>query len=1007
MARVVRAPLLLAAAALALAAALVVPAAEVLQPGVRSLHQDLAEGEWKPFEGTPLETPALTEEGFSDEAGGMTGRSDGTFLPQEGALPDRWAMDRDVEPQELQIDLVCDPALGAMKRLKAYDTVQPGHVLGVADGAMRAVAEDRTLRYDRTFRCTFPVALSADGPTPVYAPGPDAVPIEWSTSPAVPGGLAFLKDGADTFHVRARESGFEGVVELSVRYKAPGAYYDLLVPATLTLGQYGALAPDLDPALEAKADRVLATLGLATERRVDRIVTTLVDHFSAFGEGPIPPPTEYQDLYEAIAYGENGCCRHRAYAFMVTAQAAGVPTRVVVNEAHAFVEVLVPGRGWQQANLGGCGSYRVNNPEGYAAMHRDALDPGGGGGGAAPTDGVATTIEITDWSPTVRKGVPFEVGGVVREAGGKGLAGVRVDVFVNRTKTDPGHLVARATTLADGTWSVRADVPREAPARNYQLVAHAKAGADGRRAWLGSWSDPEIRVETATRFELDFPEVDGVDLPVPLPGRLVDALGGPVPDARVRLRVEDATFGEAVTDSEGAFRFEPTFNTQGVKRLAVEFEGDSFRDASTTLTTITVRDTSLDVPRALRGVRGEDVVLEGSVLRGGEGLAGRTVHLDLPFDADGRDVLFVERDGALAARTGADGAFRTTFSPRATAAPGAHELFVEERELGLRRPVTLLLDVRTTLALEVDERDGRRTLLATLTDDGGAPLPDVPLDLAVDGAPRLGVTDAQGRVAIPLDGLDPGAHEARGAWTGDPERHFLGTEAIEPFDVVAPPTELDSRLALLALASVAVLAAGAWAAARFGLRRRAAALLAALRARRATRLVVAFPGLDAGLPPVVAPGEPFAVRVVAVRPDGTPVSADTVKLHVAGAVLRTTTDARGVAEVRLPGRPEGVVEVRATHRGGSATARLRVADWRRAIEDEWLALVADAGRAGLAVDRTTTPRLFRDTVPSDAADQAVRILEVSSFSERPVGRAEWVAFARAAGALREALCAGA
>jgi hypothetical protein len=38
---------------------------------------------------------------------------------------------------------------------------------------------------------------------------------------------------------------------------------------------------------------------------------------------------------------------------MVTANALGIPTRYVSNEAHAFVEVYFPGRKWQRIDLGG------------------------------------------------------------------------------------------------------------------------------------------------------------------------------------------------------------------------------------------------------------------------------------------------------------------------------------------------------------------------------------------------------------------------------------------------------------------------------------------------------------------------------------------------------------------------------------------------------------------------------------------------------------------------------
>ncbi|HLE96557.1 MAG TPA: transglutaminase domain-containing protein, partial [Candidatus Thermoplasmatota archaeon] len=595
----------LALAALALAAALVVPATDVLAPGLRSLHRELADGDFKPFEGTPFDPERGDDEPLplSDEAGGVTGSSAGNFLPQPGALSDDWPMDRDGTPGEVTIDFVFEPALGAMKRLKAYDRVGPSYVLSVSDDALQAPTDHKGVYYDRTFVGRFPVQLEPGVATPIYSPDAAAVPLSVETAPSVPGGVVVLKDGADTFHLRARDPSFHGVVNLTIQYKATSRYFELDLPEGVTVDAYAAAErPRLDPALGTKAQRLLASVGLAGENRIDAIVPALVRYFSAFGEGPIPPPTEYADLYEAIAYGQDGCCRHRAFAFLVTAQAAGVPTRVVVNEAHAFVEVLLPGQGWRQANLGGCGTYRVNNPDGMRQYHSAASDPtlpGNAPVAEPPPDALLTTTTLTKWPDAARKGTPFLVAGRVLDERGRGVGGAAVDVFVNATKTTPGHLSGRGRTDANGAFAIRADIPREAPARDYQLVAHAHDLATGTRWWRGSWSDPEIRVEAATRFALDVPARDGAGLRVPVRGRLVDVLGGPAPDARVTLAVDGASYGALITDETGAFEFLPVFHAKGTHVLAFAFEGDRWRDAATATWHIRIDDTSLDLPSTI------------------------------------------------------------------------------------------------------------------------------------------------------------------------------------------------------------------------------------------------------------------------------------------------------------------------------------------------------------------------------------------------------------------------
>ncbi|MEM9696723.1 MAG: transglutaminase-like domain-containing protein, partial [Myxococcota bacterium] len=58
------------------------------------------------------------------------------------------------------------------------------------------------------------------------------------------------------------------------------------------------------------------------------------------------------DIYLDLAMGQKGVCRHRAFAFMVTALRLGIPTRLVHNEAHAWVEVR-DDQTWHRIDLGG------------------------------------------------------------------------------------------------------------------------------------------------------------------------------------------------------------------------------------------------------------------------------------------------------------------------------------------------------------------------------------------------------------------------------------------------------------------------------------------------------------------------------------------------------------------------------------------------------------------------------------------------------------------------------
>ena len=72
-----------------------------------------------------------------------------------------------------------------------------------------------------------------------------------------------------------------------------------------------------------------------------------------------------RDIYLDLALSKKGVCRHRAFAFLVTALNLGIPARMVVNEAHAWVEVF-DGTLWHRIDLGG------------AALNLDQQDDPGG-----------------------------------------------------------------------------------------------------------------------------------------------------------------------------------------------------------------------------------------------------------------------------------------------------------------------------------------------------------------------------------------------------------------------------------------------------------------------------------------------------------------------------------------------------------------------------------------------------------------------------------------------------
>src|SRR6185503_4373124 len=83
---------------------------------------------------------------------------------------------------------------------------------------------------------------------------------------------------------------------------------------------------------EASFQQVAQAVGISRAMRPREVVRKMVAYFRAFSPSN-EPPTGKQDIYLDLALTRKGVCRHRAFAFLVTALSIGVPTRMVVNEA--------------------------------------------------------------------------------------------------------------------------------------------------------------------------------------------------------------------------------------------------------------------------------------------------------------------------------------------------------------------------------------------------------------------------------------------------------------------------------------------------------------------------------------------------------------------------------------------------------------------------------------------------------------------------------------------------
>ncbi|MCE9575945.1 MAG: transglutaminase family protein [Deltaproteobacteria bacterium] len=275
---------------------------------------------------------------------------------------------------------VFNPDVLPWKRMSAFDGVRDDQTLVIARTALVELpVGGNTDRNRDRFWGSLAVQLEPGVDVALPSVAPDMRILSYETEP--PRQLTFSKDGADNFYVRTDDAGAHGAHRLVFLVDADAGYFAPQLPTDqpYTPALVKRLAPpDLVPALpkavEDDAKRSLAELGINERTPLPDAFNKLVYYFRGFAAKDPPPATG--DIYRDLFRSQAGVCRHRSFAFMITANALGLPTRYVQNEAHAFAEVWFPARGWQRIDLGGAAmQLDVTGADGKQLHRPRAEDP--------------------------------------------------------------------------------------------------------------------------------------------------------------------------------------------------------------------------------------------------------------------------------------------------------------------------------------------------------------------------------------------------------------------------------------------------------------------------------------------------------------------------------------------------------------------------------------------------------------------------------------------------------
>lgn len=254
------------------------------------------------------------------------------------------------------------PSIAPFKRTHVFDAVNPDFELVVADPKSKPVTVGGSTSGTDEFFGDVVLELDSDQKIRIPSVGPHMTVFSAHLEPERPFG--FYVDGAENWFLRAPEG--QGRARLVMHVGVPRAVFDGRIEAT----SYSALNPQMPPVpanVQRVASKMLEHIGVSAVLAPEDALAQLVTYFRSFTESKDrPKAAEGEALYRELVLSRKGVCRHRAYAFVVTAMGLRIPARFVHNEAHAWVEVF-GGKLWHRIDLGGASpniEYRGEPPQG-------------------------------------------------------------------------------------------------------------------------------------------------------------------------------------------------------------------------------------------------------------------------------------------------------------------------------------------------------------------------------------------------------------------------------------------------------------------------------------------------------------------------------------------------------------------------------------------------------------------------------------------------------------------
>lgn len=416
--------------------------------------------------------------------------------PESTYEPDRDTSQPTVENYEDPFS----PSTTPFKRLRAYDSVDTDYTLRVADKSTNTLTVGGEIAADdEPFYGDLSVELLPNELVRIPSVGPQSRVIKMHVTGST--NVSLLRDGADNWFIRGTE---RKRVRIVMQLAIPRATFG----SEFQNASWEELAHKMPffARHDAQAAQVFQAVGISREMRPRDVVAKMVNYFRSFGPSDDHPRSQ-QDIYLDLALTKKGVCRHRAFAFFVTALQIGIPTRMVVNEAHAWVEVFDSVL-WHRVDLGGAALDLNNDVDPTRPQHQPPSDPytwpegaqTGSGQGLAnkeqnqanpdpngqpdpngssaldpdPTssssnDLPASKIELTMEDKSIHRGKTLKLKGKVVGAQ-QACKNVRIDVVLRHEDESVPRTLGSLSTDEEGGFDGSVILPRDVPTGDYDII---------------------------------------------------------------------------------------------------------------------------------------------------------------------------------------------------------------------------------------------------------------------------------------------------------------------------------------------------------------------------------------------------------------------------------------------------------------------------------------------------------------------------------------------------------